>query len=82
MVLVRSVRIESCTAAGSELLELRQEVLYPIHHRDDVWRRLALDIDDDRRDLIHPRPRLAAFSTSSMTLANRKYALARRCGRR
>jgi len=53
MVSVRSVRIDSCTVDG-RASQLGQKVFYPIHHRDDIGARLALNVHDHRRNFIHP----------------------------
>jgi hypothetical protein len=49
IVVVRSVRICTFTAAGSDCLQLRQQFLDAVHHADDVRARLALDVHDDGR---------------------------------
>ena len=61
MVVVRSVRIETCTEDGRVLLQLRQERLDAVHHLDDVGARLPLDVDDDRRRVVHPGRLLHVF---------------------
>ena len=39
---------------GQRRLQLRQQLLDPVDHADDVRPRLALDVDDNGRSLIHP----------------------------
>src|SRR5208282_637625 len=39
---------------GQRRLQLRQQFLDAIHHADDVRSGLALDVHDDRRNLVHP----------------------------
>ncbi len=54
MVVVRSVRIVTLIDAGSDAVQLRQQRLDAVHHRDDVRARLPLNVDDHRRRLVHP----------------------------
>ena len=54
IVLVRSVRICRLDGRRQRAFELRQEIFYPIHDRDDIGARLPLNIDDHCRHLIHP----------------------------
>ena len=41
--------------------ELRQEGLDAVHHLDDVGARLPLDVEDNRRRIVHPRGLLNVF---------------------
>ena len=54
MVTVRSVSTVTSTAAGSDALQLRQQRLDAVDDLDHVRAGLALDVDDDRRDLVRP----------------------------
>ena len=54
IVVVRSVRIETFTAEGSEARSCGQERLDAVDDLDDVRARLALDVHDDGRRLVHP----------------------------
>ena len=54
MVVVRSVRIFTCTEDGSDGRELRQQLLDAVHHGDDVGARLALNVHDHRGSVVHP----------------------------
>ena len=69
MVVVRSVSTVTSTDGGSEALELRQQRLDAVDHADDVGARLALDVDDHRRRLVHPRRLLARSRRASITSA-------------
>ena len=42
-------------------LELRQKLFDAVNDLDDVRAGLALDVDDDRRRLVHPRRELGVF---------------------
>ena len=55
MVVVRSVRTVTWTDGGQRGLELRQQRADAVDDRDDVGARLALDVHDHRRRLVHPR---------------------------
>ena len=55
IVVVRSVRTLRFTADGMLLRQLRQEVVDAVDDLDDVGARLALDVHDHRRRLVHPR---------------------------
>ena len=69
MVTVRSVSRTTSTAAGSEALQLRQQLLDAVDDLDDVGARLALDVEDDRRRGRSPRQRGATFSAPSTASA-------------
>ena len=60
-MVVRSVRIETSTAEGSDACKLRQQVFNPIHHRDDIGAGLPLNVDNDRRRVVHPGGLLTVF---------------------
>ena len=55
MVTVRSVSSATSIEAGSDGLQLRQQLLDAVDHLDHVGAGLALDVEDDRRHLVHPR---------------------------
>jgi len=52
--------IQGC---GQRCLQLRQLALDAIDHVDDVGARLALDVEDDRRHLVHPRGEAQVLGT-------------------
>ncbi len=54
IVVVRSVSTATSTAAGSAACKLRQQRLDAVDDRDDVGAGLALDVEDDRRHVVHP----------------------------
>ena len=51
---VRSVSTVTWTDDGKRTLQLRQQLLDAVDDFDDVCARLTLDVDDDRRRLVHP----------------------------
>ena len=54
MLVVRSVSVVTWTDAGRLACELREQLLDAVHDADRVRAGLPLDIDDDRRDVVHP----------------------------
>ena len=61
IVIVRSVSGFTVIAAGSEATERRQQRLDAVDDLDDVCAGLALNIDDERRRRVHPRPEAAVL---------------------
>ena len=61
MDVVRSVNTVTWTEGGKAPCSCGKQFFDPIHHLDDIRTRLALNIDDHRRHLIHPRRLLDVF---------------------
>ena len=59
--MVRSVRMATIHARGQRGLQRRQQGVDSIDHVDDVRARLALHIQDQRRDAVHPAAELGVF---------------------
>ena len=74
MVVVRSVSGVMSIAAGSDRGQRRQQLLDAVDHLNDVGAGLALDVDDQRRRLVHPggEPRRSrrAISTVATSLSS------------
>ena len=69
MVLVRSVRTVTSTAAGSELDSVRQQLLDAVDHLDHVGARLALDVEDDAGGVVHPAGEIGVLGALRSTCA-------------
>ena len=82
MVVVRSVRISTSMEVGSDARKLRQQVLDAVDHFDDVGAGLALNIDDHRGSIVHPRRQPARFRRRRPRWPRPKASPERRCGRR
>ena len=63
MVLVRSVRTVSFTAAGSVAWSLGSSSSMARDHLNGIGAGLALDVDNDRRGFVHPGGKLGVFDT-------------------
>ena len=54
IVVVRSVRMETCTLDGRELLSWGSRALDAVDNLDHVCARLPLDVDNHRGGIVHP----------------------------
>ena len=64
---VRSLMTDTCSVVGQARRELRQQRLHAVDDLDDVGARLALHVDEHRRQRRSPRPTSRRFSAPSTT---------------